>query len=106
MNSVKYSINTYEDIVECAPFSYGASPFIIRDEEDDKKGKEEEMKILEYYFITSYTVFLDRLRRFKELAIQASDEEQRELSQMLQTLINTQRLLIEEKIEYNNNKKG
>lgn len=95
---MSYKLSQMEYCIECVPSPLIKPSFLHDREEYDEK------KILTYYFNMSHKVFLNRLSRFKELTRQINQEEQKELLDMLGTLIDTQRLIYGIKDEKNDGK--
>lgn len=69
--------------------------FILNDRKIVISGKE----MLEDYFNTIYKVFLEKLKKFKELECQASAEEIKNLTNIFKTLIDAQKMICGEKDE-------
>lgn len=60
---------------------------------NDRKTVASEKEIFADYFDTVYSVFLQKLKKFKELKCKVSEEEEKSLINMFKTLIDTQKML-------------
>ena len=60
---------------------------------NDRNTVASEKEIFKDYFDTVYQVFLQKLKKFKELKCKVSDEDEKSLTNMFKTLIDTQKML-------------
>lgn len=89
-----YTINDNDLLVSEYNLSFEKS-FILNDRKPVISGKE----MLEDYFNTVYNVFLEKMKKFKELKCQASTEEVKSLTNMFKVLIDTQKMICGKKDE-------
>lgn len=83
-----YKIKSNDFLVSEDNFSFDKI-FVL----NDRKTVASEKEIFMDYFDTVYTVFLQKLKKFKELKCKVSDEEEKSLTNMFKTLIDTQKML-------------
>lgn len=83
-----YKINNSDFLVSENNFSF-EKIFVL----NDKNTSASEKEIFADYFNTVYAVFLQKLKKFKELKCKVSDEEEKSLTNMFKTLIDTQKML-------------
>jgi len=83
-----YEIKSNNFLVSEDNFSFEKT-FVL----NDRKTVASEQEIFADYFDTVYTVFLQKLKKFKELKCKVSDEEEKKLTNMFKTLIDTQKML-------------
>lgn len=83
-----YKISDNDFLVSEDNFSF-EKMFVL----NDKKTVASEKEIVEDYFDTVYKVFLEKLKKFKELKCKVSEEEEKSLTNMFKTLIDAQKML-------------
>ncbi len=80
-------------VISCGTTTFPS--FILRDEPEEKQQVD-----LEDYFLTTYSVFSKRLKRFADLSRTPDIREEQELLPLLHTLINTKEMIrLDERIK-------
>lgn len=97
-NAVSYYKINGNDFLMCEDNFSSDKFFVINDR---KMFAASEKEIVEDYFNTVYKVFLERLKKFKELECKVSPTEEKSLTNMFKTLIDAQKMLCgkEDKID-------